>query len=479
MADISTDTTGVVLPVVMTTAGPVVTSPTVIRDTLTYLVASTNPGYTNNLPGSLIEDIASTDVAAISLIDQARVDLINSITPYGANLFLLNQLGQIYGVQRGQGSNTSVYVVFTGSPGFVIPVGFTVSDGNYQYIAQTGGVLSAAGQSAAIYCLASVEGSWAVPANTVTQLVTSVPSGVTLAVTNPTDGLPGDIAQSDASYRAQVLQAGLASSQGAPNFIKTELQKVSGVQPRLISVRNVGVNQWQVICGGGDPYAVAYAIYSSVPDISGLVGSTIGITNFTAANPGVVTTDLNHGYATGQVVTISGVTPSAYNGSYTITVLTEKTFSVGVNTSAFGAYVSGGVVAPNLRNITVSINDFPDTYDITFVNPPVQTVQVDLTWNTIGTNYVSPTAVAQAGIPSIVAYINSIYVGQPISLFELQDTFQNAIAGIIPISLISKMDFVVAINGIATSPATGDIMVYGDPESYFSTTEALVTISQG
>ena len=478
MADLMTDT-GTILPVVMGVSGPVVTSPVVLREELTALVAATNPDYTNDLPGSLIEDIASTDVGALTVVDQARVDLINSITPYGANEFLLNQLGQIYGVQRGKGSNTSVYVTFNGTPGFVIPIGFTVSDGNHQYVVQSGGVLGAAGQSPALYCLANVAGSWAVPIHTVTQIVTSVPTGVVLSCTNQSDGLPGATDQTNESYRAQVLQAGLAASQGSPNFIKTALQKVSGVQPHLISVRNVDINQWQVICGGGDPYDVAYAIYSSVPDISSLVGSTLGVTNFTAANPGVVTVDLNHGYSTGQVVTIAGVTPSGYNGSYTITVIDEKSFSVGVNTSGFGAYVSGGVVTPNFRNVTVSINDFPDTYDITFVNPPVQTVDVTLTWNTIGTNYVSPTAVAQAGTPAIVTYINSIYVGQPISIFELQDTFQNAVAGIIPISLISKMDFVIAINGIATSPAIGDIMVYGDPESYFATTEALVTITQG
>lgn len=478
MADLMTDT-GSTLPVVMTSAGAVPTAPSVIRETLTTLVSSTNPGYVNNLPGSLIEDIASTDVGAISLIDQSRVDLINSITPYGANDFLLNQLGQIYGVQRGVGSNTSVYVTFNGTPGFVIPVGFTVSDGTNQYTVQVGGVVDASGQSAALYCLATVEGSWAVPANTVTQLVTSVPSGITLSCTNQVDGLPGDTAQTNYNYRAQVLQAGLATAQGSPTFVKTALQQVSGVQPRLISIRNVDVNKWQIICGGGDPYDVAYAIFSSVPDISALVGSTLAISNFTHANPGVVTTTLNHGYSTGQVVVITGVTPSAYNGTYTITVVDEKSFSVGVNTSAFGTYTSGGVVTPNFRNVTVSINDYPDTYSITFVNPPVQSVQVGLVWNTIGTNYVSPTAVAQAGIPAIVSYINSIYVGQPISLFELQDTFQNAVSGIIPIQLISKMTFTVSINGVITVPSAGGIMIYGDPESYFSTSEALISITQG
>ena len=106
-------------------------------------------------------------------------------------------------------------------------------------------------------------------------------------------------------------------------------------------------------------------------------------------------------------------------------------------------------------------------------------MNVTLTWNTIGTNFISPASVAQLGVPAIVNYINNIYVGQPISLFELQDTFQEAVAGILPINLISKMNVVVSINGIATPVTPGTLMIYGDPESYFSTSAALVTVVQG
>lgn len=472
------DTT-TVFPIVMTPDGPLPTPALDLRTALTTLVNETNPGYTNNLPGSLIEDIASTDVAAMAIMDQARVDLINSVTPFGANAFILNQLGQIYGVQKGIASNTSVYVTFYGTPGFVIPIGFTVSDGNYQYTVQDGGVVGSTGQSSALYCLANVEGTWAVPTGTVTQVITSLPIGVTLTCTNQTDGLPGELAQSESSYRAQVIQAGYVTSQGTPQFLKTNLEKITGVQSNLVSVRLVGVNQWQVICGGGDPYEVANAIFQSVPDVSVLTGSTLNVVSFTKANPGVLTTDLNHGYTTGQVVVVSGVTPSAWNGTYTITVISEKSFSVGVNTSGFATYVSGGVVTPNLRNVTVSINDFPDTYSIKFINPPVQTVRVEVTWNTIATNFVSAEAVAQAGEPAIADYINNIFVGQPINVFELQDTFQNAVAHIVPISLLSKMIFNVYINGIPSSPAPNSLLIYGDPESYFSTNAALITITQG
>ena len=462
----------------ITTAGAIPASPTDLLNAEIAAATALAPGLTANLPGSLVEDMASTAAGAVVIQDQAFVDLVNSISPATANPSILYQLGQVYGVEQGQGSNTSVYVVFTGLAGFVIPVGFTVSDGTYQYTVQDGGIIATSGQTSPLYCLATVQGSWAIPAGTVTQIITSVPAGYTLTVTNPDDGLPGLTAQTIASYQAQVIQAGMVTAQGVPTFIKAQLQKVIGVQARLISIRLVATNQWEIIVGGGDPYQVGNAIFNSVPDISNLVGSTLAVNDITTADPGVVTTDLNHGYATGQVVTIADVDPAWFNNDYTITVIDEKSFSIGVDTSGH-SYVSGGVVTPNLRNITVSIDDYPDIYDITFVNPPAQTVQIVITWNTISTNLISPTAVAQLTTPAIVEYINSIPVGQPINTYELQDAFQNAVEPIIPASQVSKIDYVVTINGVYTEPTAGTLLIYGDPESYFSTNSSLVTVVQG
>ena len=462
----------------ITTAGAIPASPTDLLNAEIAAATVLAPGLTANLPGSLVEDMASTAAGAVVIQDQAFVDLVNSISPATANPSILYQLGQVYGIQQGQGSNTSVYVVFTGLAGFVIPIGFTVSDGTYQYTVQDGGIIATSGQSSPLYCLATVAGSWAIPSGTVTQIITSVPTGFTLTCTNPSAGLPGLTAQTVASYQAQVMQAGMVTAQGVPAFIKNQLQQVTGVQPRLISVRLIATNQWEIICGGGDPYQVANAIFNSVPDISNLVGSTLSVTNITTANPGVVTTDLNHGYATGQVVTLAGVNPTWFNGNYTITVIDEKSFSLGVTTVGH-SYVSGGVVTPNLRNVTVSVDDYPDTYSITFVNPPAQTTAITITWNTISTNLINPTAVATFAIPSIVDYINSIPVGQPINTFELQEAFQMAVVGILPVAQISKINFVVAINGIDTSPVSGTLLIYGDPESYFATNAGLVTVVQG
>ena len=104
------------IPVVITSAGAQPTPPATLLAQLIALVASTNSGYTASLPGSLIEDVSSTDVGALVICDTARVETINSLSPYSANAYLLSQLGQIYigpGAAPAPPTNTSVYVVFT------------------------------------------------------------------------------------------------------------------------------------------------------------------------------------------------------------------------------------------------------------------------------------------------------------------------------------------------------------------------------
>ena len=395
------------IPIILGASGRVNTDPNTLRTNLIAAVSATNPGYTANLPGSLIEDIVSTDVGALVVSDQAVTETINSLTPFGANQFILAELGNIYGVTPGSTVNTSVYVVFSGTVGFVIQQGFTVSDGTYQYVVQDASIIATGGSSAPVYCVATTAGAWAVPTGSVTSLVTSVPSSVTLSVTNPTVGTPSAAGETEEQYRARVFQAGLASAQGMPTLLKTSLTNVTGVQDRLVSVQQQSPG-WKVLVGGGDPYQVANAIFQSLFDVSSLVGST---------------------------------------------------------TTA--------------RNITVSINDYPDTYSVIFVNPPSQNVGITLTWNTTSTNVVSPTAVAQAANPALVSYINSIVVGQPINLFELQSVFQAAVADIVTPQQLTRMVFAVTINSTPVSPTSGTGIIAGDSESYFTTNTAAISIVQG
>lgn len=263
------------IPVIVTQSGAQPTPPKTLLANLITNVSAIVPGYTANLPAGLITDLASTATGAVALIDSAMVDTINSVTPYGANVPLLKQLGNIYGVTQGQGSNTSVNVTFMGVPGFVIPKGFIVSDGNYQYAVQNNTIVPNGGQTAPVYCLATTPGSWAVPEASVTQIITSVPSSITLTCTNVTAGVAGEDKQPESSYRAQVLQSGMSTAQGVPTFLRTLLQKVPGVKSNLISYRNISAGKWALIVGGGDPNDVGLAVYQAIPDISVLTADIV------------------------------------------------------------------------------------------------------------------------------------------------------------------------------------------------------------
>ena len=373
------------LPIVMLPSGLQPQSPASLRSQLVALVAASNPDYTDNLPSSLIEDIASTDVGALIISDQFLVDLVNSITPYGANPFLLNQLGNLYGVQPDEATNTSVYVQFSGPPpGFLIAKGFVVGDGTYQYYCQEGSVIGAGGMSPPVFAVAGITGSWSIPPGTVTQVITSVPAAYTLNVTNPEAGTPAVAAETVTQFRTRVQRAGLAASTGMTRYLKTLCANIQGVQDRLVSVQqDTQAGKWIVLVGGGDPYEVGAAINAAVPDVTALTGSTIRIIGITNTNPAVITTENNHNLLNGQVYTISQVQGIlAINGSYAVTDISKTTFSVPFDATTQPAYTLGGVVTPNPINITVSIIDYPNTYPVSFINPFPQHVALVITWTT-------------------------------------------------------------------------------------------------
>lgn len=70
------------------------------------------------------------------------------------------------------------------------------------------------------------------------------------------------------------------------------------------------------------------------------------IISISKANPGVVTTEGPHKLVTGQSVVLPGVGGmTELSSRYTVTRLTDKTFSIGVDTTAYTTYTSGGTVA--------------------------------------------------------------------------------------------------------------------------------------
>ena len=465
------------LPTVVTSAGMQPIPPVTIQQNLLAQCDAIIPGMETRLPGILMENITSVDTLAIIQCDAARIETVNSLTPKGANEWLLKQLGDIYGIKIGETTNTSVQVVFTGPPGFVIQPGFLVSDGVYQYSAVDGGIIGSGGQSSPLFFIAVLPGTWSIPAGTVTGIATSVPLNIQLAgltCSNPYPGTPSVAAESETSFRARTLTAGLASAQGMPAFLKTQIANVSGVQPRLIAFQQQIGGGWKIIVGGNaDPYEIAWAIYRGIADISSLVESFLWISNISQGPNCVVTTTLNHGFSTGQVARIYGITNGMLGivgQALTVTVIDEKTFSTDFDSTSAGPYQGGGYVTPNFRNNTPAIQDYPDNY-----------VVISVIWNTIEENVINGGAVDQLASVALAKYVNDVPVGQPMNEFVMTRVFQDSVASILPSPLITRLIFEVSINGVGTAltPGTGEFQ--GDPESYFyaDPTGVGMTILQG
>lgn len=105
------------------------------------------------------------------------------------------------------------------------------------------------------------------------------------------------------------------------------------------------------VAAGFETYRNAVAISGESLNTDGIVTlpalSSVGITAITKANPGVVTTASAHGFSNGNLIYISGVGGmTQVNGlAFTIGGASGSVFNLGVNTTAYGTYTSGGTAA--------------------------------------------------------------------------------------------------------------------------------------
>lgn len=459
-------------------AGPVPKTSEELRADLVSRATELSPGITTDLPGSLIEDIVGTDVGALLIADQIRVDLINSVGPLKANMYMLNLLAQQAGISAQKTErSTTVPVTFSGPAGFVIPQGFLVSDGTYTYQIADATVVLSSGVSSMVTAIATNTGSWAVPVGSVNQILTSLPSDIALTCTNPVAGTSGGAPETNFEFRERVWEAQMSTVQGYPGFIRQKLTDLNDVQARLVSVVQSG-NSWVVMCGGGDIYEMAGAIYKSAGDISRLKGADLNVTGITNASPGIVTTDITHGFSSGQVINISGVTGMVgiNNVPLTITVLSPHTFSIGIDTTVSGSWTGGGLITPNLRNNVVTINDWPDNYLIPFVIPLQQLVTIKFEWATESTNYLTDSTISSLVSEPVIQYVNSIYAGKPLNINNIKDVFLQSINSTIDMSLITTLNVIVTVNGVITSVDSGTNIISGDPYSYWFIASDGVTV---
>jgi hypothetical protein len=78
-------------------------------------------------------------------------------------------------------------------------------------------------------------------------------------------------------------------------------------------------------------------------------GNTVSVSNASWTTGVVTITSNGHGFLAGDVVDVTGITPSDYNGTYTIASATTNTFTYAL-TADPGSYTSGGSVSGDIFN---------------------------------------------------------------------------------------------------------------------------------
>lgn len=100
----------------------------------------------------------------------------------------------------------------------------------------------------------------------------------------------------------------------------------------------------ETVNGSGDTTAIDFA--EGLNDFNNVWDDSVAtpINAITQANPGQVTTTAAHGYSTGDIIDIEDVSGmvEANDGYFTITVVDATKYTIGVDTSGYGAYTSGG-----------------------------------------------------------------------------------------------------------------------------------------
>ena len=213
------------------------------------------------------------------------------------------------------------------------------------------------------------------------------------ATTTPTN--PYDTVNTDATVT--VNETGHGADVG--DFIViSSATAVGGITPAgTVEVTTVpGANSWtfewtsvatSTVTGGGGTPTHEYLLGTGSPTSTQALGwgtgtwgdpregtpSTTATPNaITQANPGEVTTAAAHGFTTGDQIKHSGVSGMVeVNGvTHTITVTAPTTYTLGVNTTAFGAYTSGGTATKQFgwgyaaSQTTSGVNLEPDLWSL-------------------------------------------------------------------------------------------------------------------
>lgn len=202
-------------------------------------------------------NLLDTATPVIMEVENLLADFANSYAPTYANDFMWEVLAQSLGLKYKDASQSSVTLLFTGNPGDYIPANTKVT-GNFT---TSDSVILGTTGTAYATAYSDTEGSY--PANTITEILSSVPNGVT--VTNPSASIEATSAMTNDELKLSAQRKLRNARISSYDYAILNLVEL-GVVDRLINfkLQDVnGVNCIEAVVGGGDVDEVANVLFNS------------------------------------------------------------------------------------------------------------------------------------------------------------------------------------------------------------------------
>lgn len=227
----------------------------------------------------------------------------------------LDYLTPYYRTSRNPAQSSTVPLVFTGTPGYMILEGTRYeTETGIDFAAAENITLDSGGNGTGLFYALTPGGAGNVAANTIT--VQSEPSADIFTVTNPNAATGGQDRETDDELKNRLLNSGASNGSGTVSAILTDVLAIPGVR-----AANINVNRSDVVVNGQPPH-------SNQVYVLGGDGQTIAnalFENFTGIQF-FGTTPFNVADLSGKVHEIAYTPATVVDIFASVTVTTDNTF---------------------------------------------------------------------------------------------------------------------------------------------------------
>ncbi len=237
-------------------------------------LADLNEAFGGNLNVDLSTpqgQLATSLAAILGAVNDTFLKLTSQFDPAFADGRYQDGIARIYFIERKPSQPTTVASLVTGLAGVTIPLGQLAQDvsGN-RYACTEAGTFDASGQMTLTFANV-LPGPIPCPSGTLTTIYGSIPGWD--AITNPADGVLGSYTETRAAFERRRSLSTALNSLGSLPSVRGAVLDVAGVIdayvtenatnfPLVVGGYTLAANSLYVAAAGGDPAAVARAIWT-------------------------------------------------------------------------------------------------------------------------------------------------------------------------------------------------------------------------